>query len=119
MALTLARNDRPVDARAGGLRIRLAETGAKLEAALGLRYRGFCEEMAAKPVSDMVAAGREFDSFDSYCDHLLVFGMDRETGVRSVVGTTVVCIDVETDRITERYYRHYVCEDLPKNERGS
>jgi putative hemolysin len=87
MGLSEAVNGRPVDVRAGNLRIRLAETGEEVSASQELRYRVFCEEMAATPTPEMAAAGREFDSFDAYCDHLLVFDDDRGRPPGSVVGT--------------------------------
>ena len=79
----------PVLATSGALEVRLAETEAEVEAAQQLRYRVFYEEMSAIPNPQMRAAGRDFDRFDAFCDHLLV--VDRETvdddGQPSVVGT--------------------------------
>jgi len=87
MVLVEANRDRPVDVVAGTLRIRLAETAAEVRESQRLRYRVFCEEMSAKPTLEMIAAGREFDSFDEYCDHLLVFDQSRGGGPGAVVGT--------------------------------
>lgn len=64
---------RPVDVRARNLWIRLAETQEEIEAAQKLRYRVFVEEMGASASEEMARTGREFDSFDPYCDHLLIF----------------------------------------------
>src|SRR5690625_995153 len=64
---------RPVDVRARSLWVRLAESQTEIEAAQGLRYRVFVEEMGAHPSDEMARSRREFDSFDRYCDHLLVF----------------------------------------------
>ena len=64
---------RPVDIQLRGLWLRLAESQAEIEASQALRYRVFCEEMSAKPSEEMRASGREFDAFDPYCDHLLMF----------------------------------------------
>ena len=87
MAMTEPDRDRPVDVAAGPLRIRLAETDAEVRASQNLRYRVFCEEMAAKPTRDMIDVQREYDSFDEFCDHLLVFDESRGGGPDSVVGT--------------------------------
>lgn len=87
MALSEPRESRPVDVWSGNLRIRLAANEAEINGAQALRYRVFCAEMAATPTAAMAAAEREYDSFDDYCDHLLVFDENRGDGARSVVGT--------------------------------
>jgi len=87
MAVLDANRDRLVDVRAGDLRLRLAETAAEVEAAQALRYRVFYEAMAARPTPAMAAARRDFDSFDAYCDHLLVFDTRRGNGAETVIGT--------------------------------
>jgi len=75
------------DLRMGSLEVRLAETAAEIQAAQALRYRVFYEEMAARPSADMQAAKRDFDLYDSLCDHLLVIDHARGTGAAGVVGT--------------------------------
>ena len=87
MALLHLNRERLVDAQAGSLYIRLAETPEEVEAAQALRYRVFYEGMAAKPTDEMAAARRDFDTFDDYCDHLLVFDRQRGDGAGAVVGT--------------------------------
>jgi putative hemolysin len=87
MSLAEAKSDRPVDVVGGNLRIRLAEGAAEIRAAQALRYRVFYESMAAKPTEEMAAARRDFDSFDDFCDHLLVFDEERGSGPGAVVGT--------------------------------
>lgn len=87
MSLAEAKPDRPVDVVGGNLRIRLAEDAAEIRAAQALRYRVFYESMAAKPTPEMAAARRDFDSFDDFCDHLLVFDEERGSGAEAVVGT--------------------------------
>src|ERR1700742_1446683 len=67
---------RPVDLKVGDLEIRLAESEAEIAAAQALRYRVFYEEMSASPTPEMAAARRDFDSFDPFCDHLIV--LDRK-----------------------------------------
>jgi putative hemolysin len=78
---------RPVDIRAGDLELRLAETEAEIEAAQRLRYRVFYEELSAEPTPEMAALKRDFDSFDAYCDHLLVIDRRQGEGAEGVVGT--------------------------------
>lgn len=72
----------------GGLEARLATSEADVDAAQALRYRVFYDEMAARPSAETLARKRDFDDFDSVCDHLLVIdrsAMDSDT--RGVVGT--------------------------------
>ena len=87
MALTDANRDRMVDVRAGDLHLRLAENADEVMAAQALRYRVFYEGMAAKPTPEMAAVKRDFDSFDDFCDHLLVLDLDRGEGPEAVIGT--------------------------------
>ncbi len=81
--VTQIKTKRPVDVRARNLHIRLAENEDEVMASQRLRYRVFCEEMAAKPSSEMAELQREFDPYDPFCDHLLVLDVEKE----SVVGT--------------------------------
>jgi putative hemolysin len=78
---------RPVDAVAGTLRIRIAETDDEVAASQRLRYGVFIEEMNARPTAAQRSAGREFDAYDPYADHLLVFDGNLGTGPDAVVGT--------------------------------
>lgn len=59
--------------RLGDLEVRLAETPAELDRAQEIRYQVFYEEMSAVADAGTRAARRDTDSFDAYCDHLLVF----------------------------------------------
>jgi len=76
-----------VDVRSGALQVRLAETVGDIDAAQRLRYRVFYEEMGAKPSPEMARQTRDFDSFDTVCDHLLVVDHARGNGPQAVVGT--------------------------------
>jgi putative hemolysin len=87
MGLSEATGSQPVDVRAGSLHFRLARTKDEVDVSQKLRYRVFCEEMAARPTDEMTSAGREFVSFDAYCDHLVEFDDDRGKDEGSVVGT--------------------------------
>jgi putative hemolysin len=73
--------------RAGTLEVRLANTAAEIDAAQALRYRVFFEEMTAKPDAEAAVSRRDRDSFDAYCDHLLVIDHKRGPGAEGVVGT--------------------------------
>jgi putative hemolysin len=86
-APALPRTGKPVDIRAGDLELRLAENEAEIEAAQRLRYRVFYQEMAAKPTPEMASNARDFDSFDPFCDHLLVIDRRLGEGAAGVVGT--------------------------------
>lgn len=87
MALMHVSEERLVDVRANNLYIRLAETLEEVRAAQALRYRVFYEGMAAKATPEMAAQRRDFDSFDDFCDHLLVFDGARGDGPDAVIGT--------------------------------
>ena len=87
MVVIEAKSDKPVEVRSGKLLIRLAESEAEVIASQRLRYEVFCEEMSAKPSLEMTRARREFDSYDSFCDHLLVFDCELGPGPQAVVGT--------------------------------
>ena len=71
----------------GRLEVRLAETDQELEASQALRYRVFYEERGAQPTDDMVRAQLDFDSYDKFCEHLLVIDHDKGAGAKGVVGT--------------------------------
>jgi putative hemolysin len=78
---------RPVDFRSRNFQLRLAETPEEVAASQALRYRVFVEEMAATPTPEQRATRREFDDFDAYCDHLLVFDANAGPPPGRVVGT--------------------------------
>jgi L-ornithine Nalpha-acyltransferase len=73
--------------RSGTLEVRLAANEAEVDAAQALRYCVFFEEMSARPSAAVAAARRDRDSFDAYCDHLLVIDHKNGTGADAVVGT--------------------------------
>jgi L-ornithine Nalpha-acyltransferase len=72
---------------AGDFEVRLAENAAEIDAAQALRYRVFYEEMTAHPTPEMAAQRRDFDAFDTVCDHLLVLDHRRGEGPERIVGT--------------------------------
>ena len=71
---------RPVDVRVGDIEIRLAESEEEVREAQALRYRVFYEEMSARPTPEMQRIRRDFDSYDPFCDHLLVIDRSRAPG---------------------------------------
>ena len=87
MAVAQVAGLKPVEILAGDIELRLAENEEEIRAAQALRYRIFYEEMAAEPTAEMSQAGRDFDSFDEYCDHLLVIDRSLGAGPGRVVGT--------------------------------
>jgi putative hemolysin len=87
MIVAAARRERPVEVIVGDLEARLAETEAEILAAQELRYRVFYGEMGAKPSAEMMRLGRDFDSFDPYCDHLIVVDRKRGSGVKASAAT--------------------------------
>jgi L-ornithine Nalpha-acyltransferase len=87
MVMPQVASARPVEILAGDIELRLAESEEEIGWAQGLRYRIFYEEMSAEPTPEMSRLRRDFDSFDGYCDHLLVIDRSLPAGPRRVVGT--------------------------------
>lgn len=87
MELTADGLPRPVDVKSKDLHIRLAETPDEVRLAQQLRYQVFVEEMAVVPSDEMRREGREFDSYDPYCDHLLVFDNSPDASPQKVIAT--------------------------------
>jgi putative hemolysin len=73
--------------RTGNLGVRLAVTGAEIDAVQALRYRVFYQEMGAVPDPETSRTGRDQDVFDSVADHLLVIDHAIGSGAEGVVGT--------------------------------
>ncbi|WP_119301573.1 GNAT family N-acetyltransferase [Dongia deserti] len=82
-----AEQERPVHIHLASLELRVAESTAEIEAAQALRYRVFYEELSAKPTSEMSALRRDFDSFDPYCDHLIIIDRDKGEGAAGIIAT--------------------------------
>ncbi len=87
MVLLDTTEGRPVEERSNNIVLRLAESAAEVRAAQALRYRIFYRDMAAKPSAEVAALERDFDEFDDYCDHLLMFDQSLGGGAESVIGT--------------------------------
>lgn len=73
--------------RAGNLGVRIAASPDEVDAAQGLRYRVFYQEMGARPGADAASSQRDRDEFDPVADHLLVVDHAIGSGPESVVGT--------------------------------
>jgi len=78
---------RYVNAEAGDLIVRLAESREEIDAALALRYKIFYDEMAAKPTPEMAARRQDFDDFDPIADHLIAIDRAIGDGPEAVVAT--------------------------------
>ena len=76
--------------RMGSLEVRLAETAAEVDWAQALRYRVFYNEMTAIPSPEMAARHRDFDPYDTVCDHLLVLDHARADGSGALTPDCVV-----------------------------
>ena len=85
-SITTATDVGVIAATAGSLEVRLARGIKDVHAAQRLRYGIFYEEMSAEPTPAMAAARRDFDAFDSICDHMMVLDHARPADDR-VVGT--------------------------------
>ncbi|MDQ0317649.1 GNAT family N-acetyltransferase [Amorphus orientalis] len=66
----------PTLGQLGSLEVRLARTAGEVRKAQNIRYRVFYEEMAAIPDINVLATRRDMDSYDPFCDHMLV--LDHE-----------------------------------------
>ncbi|PTW63224.1 ornithine-acyl[acyl carrier protein] N-acyltransferase [Breoghania corrubedonensis] len=62
--------------RIGSLEVRLARKASEIKKAQELRYHVFYEEMSAIADGQTLASGRDADTFDEFCDHLLVLDHD-------------------------------------------
>ena len=89
--------------RAGNLGVRLAATPGEVDAAQGLRYRVFYEEMGASPGPDAAASLRDRDEFDDVADHLLVIDYAIGPGAEGVVGTYRM-VQREAAALVGRFY---------------
>lgn len=67
--------------------VRLAETGAEVEAAQSVRYKVFYEERGADATPEMATARRDIDAFDPIADHLIVVDTTLGDGPDGIVGT--------------------------------
>ncbi|MCW2310116.1 GNAT family N-acetyltransferase [Rhodobium gokarnense] len=66
----------PTLGQIGSLEVRLARSWREIKIAQQLRYHVFYEEMSAVADAQTLATRRDSDSFDNFCDHLLVLDHD-------------------------------------------
>ncbi len=76
-------------ARSGALEARLTTDAEEIRAAQRLRYDVFYREMSATPTPEMAREGRDFDRYDDFVDHLLVF--DTSVAGDTPRGAVVAC----------------------------
>ena len=75
------------DISAGTLKVMLAKEAADMENSQRLRYHIYFEEMGGAPSPEVKNSGRDYDDFDSVCDHLLVIDQSLIGKENPVVGT--------------------------------
>jgi L-ornithine Nalpha-acyltransferase len=74
--------------RIGSLEARLARNLREVEAAQAIRYRVFVGEMNAQVPPESARLRRDIDSWDAYCDHLLVLDTAIEGDTEDqIIGT--------------------------------
>lgn len=91
-------------ARSGALAARLARSQGEIEAAQRLRYEVFYREMGARPSPEMAAVGRDFDRYDAFCDHLLVFDGEAD-------GAVVGCYRLLRREVAEQHGGFYSADE--------
>ncbi len=64
--------------QAGNLDVRLAHTRRDIHTAQKIRYQVFFREMGAKAALPQRLLQRDWDHYDDYCDHVLVFDRTRK-----------------------------------------
>lgn len=104
--------------RAGSLGVHIASSREAIEAAQKLRYNVFYEEMGGSPTPQVLAEKRDFDKFDDYCDHLLVFDYNLPASTGQVVGTYRLLRRSAMRTLTEFYSEGEFDISALKNEKG-
>ena len=88
MAIAENFNILPLNLKSGNLEVRLAENNLEIDAAQGLRYKVFYEEMQARASLKQTKLKRDIDDFDHYFDHILVFDNSIKGSTdKKVIGT--------------------------------
>ena len=88
MAIAENFNILPLNLKSGNLEVRLAENNLEIDAAQGLRYKVFYEEMQARASLKQTKLKRDIDDFDHYFDHILVFDNSiKGSADKKVIGT--------------------------------
>lgn len=84
--------------KSGKLVLRMAASQADIERCQRLRYEVFYEEMMAQPSSKNLAERRDFDEFDTACDHIMVIDAEAKGGP-CLVGTYRLLLKENADKI--------------------
>ncbi len=71
----------------GNLTVRIASCPEDVLHAQKLRYAVFCDEMGAAATPEVQAQQRDFDEFDTICDHMLVEWTETQGASPIIVGT--------------------------------
>ena len=71
----------------GDIYVRLARDESEIHQAQKIRYHIFYEEFHAKPTDEIKAAGRDFDRYDEFADHLIVINKTISDPDKAIVGT--------------------------------
>jgi putative hemolysin len=103
LGVKLAPEDHFGELRSGQLGVRIAKTGAEVDAVQALRYRIFYGEMGARPSEALAAVHRDRDPFDDVADHLLVVDHARGSGPAGVVGTYRLIRAAAAERVGRFY----------------
>ena len=87
----------------GPITVRLARNEEELKASQKLRYDVFYREYGATPIADMADLGRDYDDFDDYAHHLIVFDTTRDGLENQVVGTYRMMSQDAANRLGQFY----------------
>lgn len=74
----------PTLGQIGPLEVRLARSYHEIKIAQQLRYHVFYEEMSAVADAATIATRRDADSFDAFCDHMLVLDHDSKVRTKAI-----------------------------------
>ncbi len=72
---------------AAAIVLRLATDDSEIAAAQRLRYQVFYEEFGVVPPPHVAAAGRDYDAYDEFADHLVVVDESQTDPLKKIVGT--------------------------------
>ncbi len=83
----MTHNDQATDQNVdSSITVRMVRTQAELYAAQRLRFQMFYEAVGITPPAHIAAEGRDFQTYDLHCDHLIAVHQDLTTGAETVVG---------------------------------
>lgn len=88
----------------GSLQVRLAEHRSEVEAVQKMRFGVFRHEFGVSFDAAAIAAQRDADEFDAYCDHLIVLDTDIIGGTAEQIVGTYRLMRADQARRAGRYY---------------